>query len=414
MKLLFHLHDLALGWYDGSNGSGGGDPGAAFIGTEGTLFGAEALASARLAPRAFNQDHWQALNADPLSQTAPGLQNNADLVYRHLQTLYEPWAGRNPEAVVIAVPGGHSTDQLGMLLGIAQEVGIPVCGFVDAALLYARTAALPERAYCIEVYLRRAVVTELSCADARLQRADATVVPRIGQLQLIDGWLDQLVDRFVADSRFDPLRVAETEQQLFDQVRAWLLDTRRDALAVEITHQGSTRAVRIEAEELLERAQVRYSEIERPLAPGSTVVLGPIAATLPGLAAFLSSRGHRTLDADERGLALSLTACPELFATSEAGVQFSSAVPYAATPAAPSPTLEPAATHFVDAEHLARPLDAFANGIAALDAAYGWRAPAASVRVNGAPVAPGRALVPGDVLEAGDERVTCIRLSDGT
>ena len=227
------------------------------------------------------------------------------------------------------------------------------------------------------------------------------------------GCLDQLVDRYVADSRFDPLRVAETEQQLYDQVRSWLGDPLRGALAVEISHQGSTRAVRIEPEELLTRAHSRYTELERPLPQGAAVVLGPTAATLPGLADYLRSRGHQTLTGDEHGLALAPAACPELFAAVDDGAQFLNAISYAATPAEPAAVQTPVATHYVDGDHVARPLEVLGSGLEALDVGFGWPQPAEAVRVNDTAATPNRALLPGDRFDANGTTALCIRLSDG-
>ena len=45
------------------------------------------------------------------------------------------------EAVILALPGTYSGDQLGLLLGIAQACGMPVRGMVDSAVAAASAGA---------------------------------------------------------------------------------------------------------------------------------------------------------------------------------------------------------------------------------------------------------------------------------
>jgi hypothetical protein len=96
-------------------------------------FGDDALALSRIHPRQTHQQYFARLNVDPLPGPGGTVRHHADLVYLHLQTL-KPVIDEHGGEVLLAVPGVLSPDQLGVLLGVMQEAGIGVTGFVDSAV----------------------------------------------------------------------------------------------------------------------------------------------------------------------------------------------------------------------------------------------------------------------------------------
>src|SRR5690606_20513229 len=112
-----------------------------------------------------NQQYFTRLNADPLPVPGPRARNHADLVYLHLKT-FQPLIEAEGGSVLLAVPGILSADQLGVLLGVLQEVGIRVSGFVDAAVAALSIHPLPERAFHLDVSLQRAVVTSVEAGTS--------------------------------------------------------------------------------------------------------------------------------------------------------------------------------------------------------------------------------------------------------
>ena len=308
---LLELNDLNLSWYT-QQGTRIAEPGAALIEEGVAVYGDAALARARLAPRGFQDQHWQLLNSDSLAVNAPGVKNNADLVHQHLQQLagVASGSGQPSHEVICAVPGTVSNDQLGLLLTIAAEAGITIRSFVSSAVLYCLNISLPGDAWCLDVQNRRGILTRLIRDSTTLSSADIIELPQLGMNGLIDGWLHQLTDQFVARSRFDPLRVAETEQQLFDQVRAWL--PVGGALSAAVDHQAHQRAVELSFEDAASKAKQRYREALQKLPAQATVVLTPSASMLPGFADYLDQDGHTLLKANAADLWANATHCAEL------------------------------------------------------------------------------------------------------
>lgn len=413
MQLLV-LNDRELAWVN-SQGRRTVEPGAALVENDHAVYGDAALARARLAPRGFQDQHWQLLNSDSLAVTAPGVQNNADLVFRHLQQLAAAsgYSAANDgtvatEQVICAVPGNVNNEQLGLLLGIAQEAKINIGSFVDSALLYSLDQSLPAEAWCIDVANRRGVLTRLARDENGLRSVEATDLQQLSISGLIDSWLDLLTDQFVARSRFDPLRVAETEQQLFDQVRQWL--RRGGPLNAGVEHQGSQRAVDLSEEEMSGRAQQRYREANNRLPARASVVLTPIAATLPGFAQYLTGHGHTVQTSTQDALWSNATQSPEL--TNPAAVHFVQALASTSSEAV-APVRHQHATHALT-NNVAIPLNKLAQELATLAGSprNGFQVTEASaaVLVNGAAEATQSALAAGDRLKVNDTEYLCIRV----
>ena len=103
----------------------GPSPGCALVEGDVPLFGEEALRRSRLCPRLVASDFWSRLDAAPLGPPFPDGLSAADLVHGHLESLWAK-AEAGTDEVVLAVPGVYDERQLGLLLGIAQALSMPV------------------------------------------------------------------------------------------------------------------------------------------------------------------------------------------------------------------------------------------------------------------------------------------------
>jgi hypothetical protein len=283
--------------------------GFAMIGDRAITFGEGAMQQFRLHPRQVNNQYWNRLNTDPLAVRGPNTANHADLVYRHFaQLLREASAGATDE-LVIATPGTTSNEQLGLLLGIAGQAGITVCGLVDNALASSIVHPSPKRVLHVDVFLHRAVVTEMVKTDG-LARQRVEDVAEIGFTNLLDAWVNVIADRFVRDARFDPLSIAATDQQLYNQLLQWLRDPVRPRdFSIDVDLRGSLRRAELNDEALIDKVMPRYRMLDRH-ADGATVFLSHRAARLPGLAEHLAGVAARVVTLDRldlfRGVGLHL------------------------------------------------------------------------------------------------------------
>lgn len=342
---LLELNDAELGLYlDGRTLYR--QPAVALLGEDGNRFGLPALRAARRHPRQANQQYLARLNADPLP--VPGKQafNHADLVYLHLLELKAALPAQAGDAqMAAAAPGCLTGDQLGVLLGIAQEAGIVLRGFADSAVLMASAAALPPRAWLLDLHLNRACLTEL-LAGEEVCRGQVEELPGCGLMSCIDGWAGLLADRFVQDTRFDPLHAADTEQQLYDHLYDWAAQAGGDAdeaFAVEIQHQGHGRRVELAASALRGKLMQRLQLLSGKLPADAQLLATPRAARLPGLLDALAELGWQAATLPPDALQQGFRRHAERIAEGE--IRLLTQLPCESRPAPPAPAAAPLATH---------------------------------------------------------------------
>ena len=289
MSLLLELNDAALSLYRD------GDPiyqqpAIALVGARGAVFGVEALKSARLQPQQVNQQYLARLNADPLPRPAKDIANHADLIYRHLLEI----KGLADEPLAVAVPGFLTGDQLGVLLGIAEEAGIHIRGFVDSAVLMGSVTELRPNTWLLDLHATRCCLTELKASEEGGQAVSRGAVEDItgfGRNACLDGWANLVADRFVQDTRFDPLHAADSEQQLYDQLQAWAERQTLSELAVEVRQGDATRQVRVGPIALRDKLIQRLTPLSEKVPVGTCLMVAPRSAALPGLIEGLEALG---------------------------------------------------------------------------------------------------------------------------
>jgi hypothetical protein len=293
-SFVFDLNDIELRLLrDGATTAE--STGFAFIQGANVEFGEAARRRARLHPRQASSQYWHRLALDPLQIRGPNLANLADLVYRQMRELTTHAGMTKSDSLLIAAPGTVTPDQLGLLLGVAQEIGITVNGLVDAAVAAATQSDRSGRVTHIDVSLHRATVTSLELGDA-VARLAVAEVPDAGLSHVIDGWVNVVANRFVAETRFDPLRIAETEQQVYNQVQDWVVSNDLTSeLIVEANHRDALRRVTVPTALMIDKAIARLRALSDAIPAHSTVLLSHRAVAVPGLADRIRA-DHATID----------------------------------------------------------------------------------------------------------------------
>ena len=115
-------------------------PGVVVLDGETLLTGREAANRARLTPKWTYDRFWKELDTQPLPRPFPRNLRRADLAHAHLEEIWESTRKR-ADGVLVAVPGSFSSEQLGLVLGIARACGMPVTGMVDTSVA---CSMLPE------------------------------------------------------------------------------------------------------------------------------------------------------------------------------------------------------------------------------------------------------------------------------
>lgn len=271
------------------------EPGFALLDDDELTTGAKAFENARIKPRRIQNRFWSALTTAALPDRRFQHLSAADLVSRQLEQVWQAVAGSG-DRLVVAVPAYMTGEHLGLFLGIANELGVPVVGLVDAAVAATRReyqGAVPGH---VDLSLHTATLSRLR-QQGQVQLDRSEVIENSGMLALYDAWVRIISDAFVKQSRFDPLHTAETEQLLLGRLSDWLASaSANDRVVLEIEYRGIAHKAELESLHLISAAAPVYQRIASQLRAiyraeeTPAIQLSDRAARMPGLADMLAAR----------------------------------------------------------------------------------------------------------------------------
>ena len=275
-------------------------PGIAVIKEDRIELGQAALQSTHMDPRNTFSRFWSNLNQDSFKRRTKLARHNADLAYAHLLSLHEMAA--EVDQVVFAVPGSFTTDQLSLLLGLAQASPFSPEGLVDSAVAAAAAAVGAGSYNHLDIHLHQTVTTSLEVSGT-VDRVAVKVVDDVGLLDIQDKCVNHIADLFIRQSRFDPLHHAATEQALCNSLAQCLqeLQTEADAL-VDIGFENARYQARVNRERLVEALRPLYNRIGAAADPARVSLVNGRLAGLPMFTENLAAAGIEAEVLDERAV----------------------------------------------------------------------------------------------------------------
>lgn len=271
------------------------EPGFALLEDDNLITGMEAYASASLKPRRIQNHYWSQLQTEPLPDRRFHHLSAADLVSRQLEQIWKRVSSHG-DRLAFAIPPYMTNANLGLLLGIATELNIPIVAMTDAAVCATRRhyeRAVPVH---IDLGLHRTMLTRL-LQEGQVQVDRSQIIDDCGLLLLYENWLKVIAEAFVQQSRFDPLHTAETEQMLQDRMPGWLMTASSAAsVPLEVEYRGISHHAEVESLELVAAAGPVYQSIVSSLRSlykaeeTPAIQLSDRAARMPGLADTLKTR----------------------------------------------------------------------------------------------------------------------------
>ena len=266
------------------------EPGIAWAEVKKLSFGVPALKVAKLYPARVHTQYWNLMDQSHVEPKGFAVETQADLVYQQLLHIKELGnLGANAE-VLIVVPSDRTELQLRLLYGIVLKAGYNVVDFVDLGVANVLASEVQGSVAFVDVGMQRTVVAHLNVTN-RVVRERVSVTPQLGILPLANTWIRMVAEKFLASSRFDPRKFAETEQQIFDQILTFVRSS-KDNTAIAAEYRGFTRQIEIAKAEIIEVAQDRYSSALSYLDANEDVVLSSATETLPGLSASFTQNGR--------------------------------------------------------------------------------------------------------------------------
>ena len=278
--------------------SANSSPGYALPQKKQVLYGQAAEQMAHLFPQQILNLFWDQLSTEPLERAAGRNRNQAEVAYAHLKQIWEKVKAFG-DCLAVAVPDHYTRNQLGLLLGMAQELGINIIGFSPLSIASASQPEPGEHLFYLDIHLHRMELTCLTQAK-RLSHNDTMTMPGKGIIHWHREWVDAIATEFVHTTRFDPLHRAETEQALYNRLHGITAELNNSTTAkIELPAGQMTYRTAISAELLISKNTDSLNEIigsiqqmqarwlpsnEAPL----VLLISHRLAGFPGVARFLS------------------------------------------------------------------------------------------------------------------------------
>jgi hypothetical protein len=299
------------------------EPGFALLDDTELTTGTNAFLNARIHPRRVQHRYWAELASTPFADQRFSHLSAADLVSRQLEQMWSRAGASSSSELVLAVPASMEAANLGLLLGIAADIRLPVVALVDAAVAATRREYRNAVPVHVDMSLHATTLTRLAQAgQAQVERVE--VLRDCGLFALYDAWINAIAEVFVKQSRFDPLHTAETEQMLFNNLAGWLATAAsRERVVLELQHGGLNHKAEIESLSLIGAAAPLYQLISSKLRAlyradeTPAVQVTDRIVRLPGLAEMLRARVGGQLFTLEPGATArgALSRCRETRAT---------------------------------------------------------------------------------------------------
>ncbi|NKB97994.1 MAG: hypothetical protein GKR90_05790 [Pseudomonadales bacterium] len=319
------------------------EPAAAAVVDDNLVFGDVALEQSRISPQYFNNRYLGNATAQQLPSPIGTAHNLADLVFHHLASY--PLAD---EPLAVLTPSHFANEQLGLLLGICQELKIDVRGFIDLSLAQTLSVGVPKAFQVLDLEWHRLSITRMESSAATVSASGHRVWEGRGLNHFIEGWMGVIADEFMQQTRFDPLHRGDSEQQLFQQAYAWL----KGGLKTRISIRGNEndRELDIEPDRLKAKTFQRLEGLD--LDTDLPLVLTDRALRVPFLSELVNGMHHNVVSTNTKQSIRTHIAelCEELPADS-IGRLSATAIRTESVTTTNIQTTSEAATHLLDEQH---------------------------------------------------------------
>ncbi len=224
-------------------------PGFALVQGRELQLGTSALHQARRRPRQVNCRFWEELNTQPLLSPEFEGYNHAELAYRHLEQVWRQIKAEASE-LVLTVPDHYQDSELGLLLGIASVLGLPIRGLISQALACIPPATDQGIDFHVDLHLHRLVLTAIDNRPRPAVVRHETIIDQ-GLEAVHREWVKMLADAFVHQTRFDPLYAADAEQELHDRLPRIVAARHEDPIHVEMQADDRTHRIQLDRQALM-------------------------------------------------------------------------------------------------------------------------------------------------------------------
>ncbi len=243
-------------------------PGHVFFDGSEFKTGREAELLQRIYPRYVSDRCWDQLSLRPSELNTP--QNPppySELAFRHIHFIWKKLQLGGPiDRLIIILPGKYLSEKhgdeekIGLILGMAQDLGMPLVELVDLGVFSAAAGASSVEggssfALHVDVHLHSTFVTVIRTGQTfsrvSLHRS------RIGYAQVYSELFPKLANKFLSQTAYDVTHNAKTEQVFFAQIKSALEElTEQEEVSIEMNGVRRIRKMVVTQEDIYHHLNV--------------------------------------------------------------------------------------------------------------------------------------------------------------
>ncbi|AWT59909.1 MAG: hypothetical protein DF168_01106 [Candidatus Moanabacter tarae] len=243
-------------------------PGHVFFDGSEFKTGREAEFLQRIYPRYVSDRCWDQLSLRPSELNTPGNPPPySELAFRHIHFIWKKLQmGGQIDRLIIILPGKYLSgrygdeEKIGLILGMAQDLGMPLVELVDLGVFSAAAGASsvgagPSFALHVDVHLHSTFVTVIRTGQVfsrvSLHRS------RVGYAQVYSELFPKLANRFLSQTAYDVTHNAKTEQVFFAHMKNALEElTEQEEVSIEMNGVRRIRKMVVTQEDIYHHLNV--------------------------------------------------------------------------------------------------------------------------------------------------------------
>lgn len=230
----------------------------ALIESQTILVGEQAEHQAHLRPREISTNYWANLSEN--SETKH-VVSNANIALQHLKHACKE-ANCSTETIILITPTTLDKQDLGLLLGICKKLSLNVVGLVSNAALVMQQHIPNCKAVFLDLLQQKLAISELIQSDAGISLKQPNRIINYGLQSFIGNCAQSIADKFISETRFDPLHSANDEQLFFDMLPLWLnMLKKNNSIECKLKSADKNYSINIDQNHLQQSNQKLFEEI---------------------------------------------------------------------------------------------------------------------------------------------------------
>ena len=260
---------------------------------QGLLVGSKAMDSRRILPKNINYDFWSDLSESKIRSSLFSDYSSADLVSYQLKEVQQFINNNDP--IIIIYPSYLDSENLSLLLGIANALDIQIITFIESSIAATKEKYFASKIIHLDIHLH-GITASLMTDKKDVSVEESIFIEECGLFQLYDNWIKLITESCIEQLRYDPMHSAKTDQMLYNKVSKIIDEvTKKNKVTINIDSEDVSKIIEINSSAFIGAVNKNYRNLVTKLRSlfsrddNYVIQLTQQIAELPGLITLLES-----------------------------------------------------------------------------------------------------------------------------